>query len=149
MRLLLALAAIVFAGLSACSSSEPNKTLANDPLRVSLRGLWGLSDDGGLTFWAYDEYLSDGTVIRTGTVPKTRAQIRFVSAYTVSGSTICTRVTETSTPTQVSVGLQVCEDVVHIDEKVMRTRSELGPEIQTFYRLKQKPPPDPAGRKPG
>jgi hypothetical protein len=145
----LLLAALAFAGLSACSTNEANKALANEQLRLALPGLWGLSDDNGLTFWAYDEYLPNGTVTRTGTVPKTRAQIRFVSAWTVSGSTVCTRVTETSVPQQVPVGLQSCDDVLHIDDKVMRIRSELGPEVKTVYRLRQKPPPDAAGRKPG
>lgn len=112
------------------SSFEPE----NDQLKSALIGVWGASNDGGRSFWGYDEFLSDGTVVSTGVPPETGVPFRAVGKMQVKGKIACTRVVETSDPQGFPVGLNVCVEVLYIDSRIQRYRYLNGGEEITIYK---------------
>lgn len=114
---------------------ESRGAIEGEQLRLALIGTWGNSDDEGRTFWGYDEFTSDGYDIATGVIPETGRAFRTVATYTVTGNKNCMRITESD---NLSVGDYSCDEVLYIDDKILRYRSPFTSEIKTLYRVKQK-----------
>lgn len=123
--------------LTSCATPkvESRRAIEGEQLRLALIGIWGNSDDEGRTFWGYDEFTSDGYDIATGIIPETGRTFRSVATYTVTGNKNCMRTTESDNQ---SIGDYFCDEILYIDEKILRYRSPFTSEIKTLYRVKQK-----------
>jgi len=86
-----------------------------------LVGVWGNSDDGGKTFWAYDEYTTDGKILSRGEIPGSDINFKIETAYNLKkkeGTYFnCLEIISTSHPEMLPVGKKWCNTMVKIDSK--------------------------------
>jgi hypothetical protein len=125
---------------AACGSSDRRRSFVpeNEQLQAALIGVWGISVDGGKTFWGYDEFLPDGTIVSTGTLPGTNEQFRLVGKMRIKGRVCCITVIETSDPQTLPVGTNFCVEVLHINGLTQRYKDIDGGKEKIMYRT-QKP----------
>lgn len=129
---------LIFLSLNALANVSQQTVPENEELRLALLGVWGNSNDGGQTFWAYDEYLPDGRLIATGIWPGNGKSFRAVANFQTKGRTSCVRVTETSDAFIFPLGLSFCSEVLYIDKAVVRFKDlDNGGEF-TLYRVLKK-----------
>ncbi|WKE64257.1 hypothetical protein PVT67_11200 [Gallaecimonas kandeliae] len=104
-----------------------------------LVGIWGNSEDGGKTFWGYDQYLADGSTKSWGTVPNSEFSYEIEGRYEIKekfGTLSCVTVTKTSAPALVPVGSRICDTLIDINDKTFVFKSDEG-EVTTLYRQSQ------------
>ena len=120
MRLLRVSPFIAFLTLSSVvCAEEPN-------YMQLLVGKWGYlqKDDG--TYWGYDEYFADGTVHAWGVNPDTQQKWEIWGTVEITGNTSCSVTTKSSNPNFIPVGVEVCNEIVSIDERSIIWRHQDG-----------------------
>mgnify|MGYP000050074437 CR=1 FL=1 len=103
---------IIIIFLSACSSTP--KRYEND-----LIGVWGNSDDGGKTFWGYNEYLVNGVTRAWGTFQKSEESYELEGVYKIEYSSSpksCITVTKSSIPDILPIGHYFCSEIVELNQ---------------------------------
>ena len=96
-------------------------------------GKWGNSDDGGKTFWGFDEYFNNGTILSTGIDQYTYGDYVIESTFEIKNEKSCFTVTKSSDPRGVAVGHKRCDKIVLINDK--HFKFERDGEIITLYRV--------------
>ena len=91
-----------------------------------LIGKWGYLQKEDGTYWGYDEYLVDGTVHAWGVHPDTQQKWEIWGIVKVSGNISCSTTTKSSNPTLIPVGVEVCDEIVSIDEHSIIWRHQDG-----------------------
>lgn len=121
-------------GVKENSDFLTNNGNSQNKLSELIVGKWGNSFDGGKTFWAYDEYTSDGEIISYGEPPESGIKFNILSDYKINGSTSCAIVKKTSHPDIMSIGHKTCSEIRDINEKNIIFKSEDG-KITVLYRV--------------
>lgn len=101
-----------------------------------LIGTWGNSEDGGETFWGYDKYLEDGTLVSWGTYPETEFSYKVRATYAIKvkfGTFSCLTITESSPMTDF-VGEFWCDEIIELTSETFTFKSADG-EVTTLYRV--------------
>ena len=101
-----------------------------------LIGTWGNSEDGGKTFWGYDKYLKDGTLVSWGAYPETDFSYKVRADYEVKvkfGTFSCLTITESS-PITDFVGEFWCDEIIELTAETFTFKSSDG-ELTTLYRM--------------
>lgn len=106
---------------------------SSEAFKERIIGKWGNSNDSGQTFWGFDEYFVNGTIISTGVEQSTFSNYRIKSTYEINGDMSCFTVIETSDSKFIPVGYKACDKIVSIDDSYFKFESE--GEITTLYRV--------------
>ena len=115
-------------GLSVITSAH-----AGEDYKQLIIGKWGNSDDGGQTFWGFDEYYSDGAIISTGIDSLTYEEWSIKSTYKITDNESCFTVVETTSPKSIPVGYKGCDEIVSIDDEQFKFKDN--DKITTLYRV--------------
>ncbi|MBD1389682.1 hypothetical protein IC617_09595 [Neiella sp. HB171785] len=127
--LIISLLALVNAPAVAGQHIDPQK----------LVGIWGSSDDGGETFWGYDQYFTDGSTRSWGTVPQTNIRYEIEAFYNVKQKfdvSNCLTVTNSSHPELMPVGSSWCDEIIEVNDDQLTYRNTDG-SLVTLYRQHQ------------
>ncbi|WP_415911301.1 hypothetical protein [Neptuniibacter sp. QD37_11] len=104
---------------------------------INVVGVWGSSDDGGKTFWGFDEFKEDGTVKSWGVIPESNLRIELEATYEVVSESKeiknCLEITKTSTPVIMPIGTYWCDTIIRVDDKVLVFKSDDGV-VTTLYK---------------
>ncbi|MCH1928942.1 hypothetical protein L9G16_01965 [Shewanella sp. A25] len=121
-------AGLLFMGHGQCASVPIEK----------LIGTWGSSDDGGKTFWGFDQYFANGTIKSWGTLPESDESFRVEAQYRIKvkfGTFACLTVTQ-SQPYMEFVGESWCDEIIEVNDAIFKYRTDDGV-ITTLYRQVQ------------
>jgi hypothetical protein len=112
-------------------------SLADEFSPELLVGVWGNSDDGGKTFWAYDEYTADGKILSWGEIPEANINFKIKTIYNLKkeeGTYFnCLKIVSTSHPEMLPVGEKWCSTMVKIDSKEFHFVNKQG-KYRVLYR---------------
>ena len=111
---------------------------AQDKVKNDLIGVWGNSEDGGKTFWGYDEYLPNGTLFAWGTLPGSHVSYNIEASYNIKKEAAlmsCLTINKSSEPEFIPVGLYWCDEIVEVNSGIFKFKDEDG-EVTTLYKQK-------------
>ncbi|MGI2259342.1 hypothetical protein [Shewanella sp. GXUN23E] len=103
-----------------------------------LHGVWGNSDDGGKSFWGYDEYRTDGTFKSWGKLPDGRdyeAEGVYQNSFDGGQKKSCAVFLRLSETVKELTGYAFCVIVVAIDSAHYTFQDQESGEITTVYRM--------------
>ena len=99
-------------------------------------GKWGNSNDGGITFWSYDEYTSNKKIYSYGVVPGSETKFDIVSSYEIKDSRSCATIKETSHPDIMPIGHITCAEIKDINENKIIFEADDG-EMVILHKVKE------------
>lgn len=111
-------------------------SIANEIDPKDIIGIWGNSEDGGKTIWAYDQYFPNGSLKSWGRIPQTPIQFKVEGTYEVKHkfkTSSCLTISKTSHPELMPVGEHWCDEIIELNDKVFVYKSSDG-EITILYR---------------
>ncbi|TMP28085.1 hypothetical protein CWB99_01245 [Pseudoalteromonas rubra] len=122
----------LFIGISSSNASEINPK--------DLIEIWGNSEDGGKTFWGYDQYFADGSLKSWGQIPETPVKYKLEGTYQVKHKfklSSCLTISKTSHPEFIPTGTHWCDEIIKLNDKVFTFKSSNG-KMTTLYRQNPK-----------
>jgi hypothetical protein len=104
--------------------------------KMDLVGVWRYSEDGGKTFWGYEEYKADGTLDSWGVFPDSDETYQVKSTFEIKVADkvlSCITIVKSSAPSFLGSGSSWCDEILEATDKTFTYKSSDG-EVTTMYR---------------
>lgn len=101
-----------------------------------LVGVWRYSEDGGKTFWGYEEYAADGILNSWGAFPDSAEKYQVTSTFEMKVTDkvlSCITIIKSSAPSFLGPGSSWCDEIIEMTDKTFTYRSSDG-EVTKMYR---------------